>query len=198
MPGVTPSDSTELSIVMGRTPVPVLASNEDGYYICENEAAQRFLGYEPAEVIGKHLTDLLAYDPQLIMMTFETLKQRGHMSGRARYRHADGSLCEADVNIFSQVLTNGTRAFVSLAHPLPTLSAGLPELLETRTSYGLTDAEMRVLQLMAEGFSDEPIAILLGSTEEAVALQIQGVLAKLKAHSRTEAAVLALKNRVLL
>jgi len=183
---------------MDRAPVPVLASNEDGYYVYENEAARRFLGYEPSEIIGKHLVDLVAYDPPLIMRTFERLKERGHLSGRVRYRHAEGNLREADVNIYGQALTDGMRVFVTLAHPLPTVSTALPGLLDTRMNYGLTEAEMRVLQLMADGFSDEPIAILLGATEEAVAQQVQGVLVKMLAASRTEAAVLALKNHVLL
>jgi PAS domain S-box-containing protein len=183
---------------MDHAPLPVMASNEDGYYVYQNAAAQQFLGYEPAEIIGKHLADVLAYDRQLITMTLERLKQRGHLSGRARYRHAEGSLREADVNFFGQALTDGTRVFVSLAHPLPAVSAALPGLLESGTNYGLTDAEMRLLQLIADGFSDEPIAILLGVTQEAVAQQVQGVMAKMMAASRTEAAVLALKNRVLL
>ena len=195
---ITPGALSELASAMDPAPLPVLALNEDGYYVYENEAVWRFLGYEPGEIVGKHVTDLVAFDPQLILAAFERLKQRGHSSGRVRYRHAEGSLREADVNIFGQVLTDGTRVFVSLVHPLPTVSAALPELLETRVNYGLTDAEMRLLQLMADGFSDEPIAILIGDTEEAVAQQVQGVLRKMKAVSRTEAAVLALKNRVLL
>ena len=198
MPNVTPSAINELANAMDRAPLPVFASDEDGYYVYENQAAQRFLGYEPAEIIGKHLADLVAYDPQLILRTLARLKQRGHTSGRVRYRHADGSLREADANVFRQVLTGGMGVFVSLVHPLPTVSAGFPELLETSVNYGLTAAEMRLLQLIADGFSDEPIAILLGVTEEAVAQQVHGVLAKMKAASRTEAAVLALKNRVLL
>ena len=183
---------------MDRAPLPVLALDEDGYYVYANQAAQRFLGYEPAEIIGNHLADLVTDDPQLIAGTFERLKQSNQISARVRYRHAEGSLREADVNIFGYVLTDGIRLFVSLVHPLPTVGGGFPQFLETTAKYGLTDVEMRLLQLMADGFSDEPIAILLGITEEAVAHQVQGVLAKMVAGSRTEAAVLALKNRVLL
>jgi PAS domain S-box-containing protein len=188
----------ELASVMDAMPFPILAANEGGYYVYENEAAGRFLGFERAELVGKQLTDLIAYDPTMITATLERLKLQGHLSGRTRYRHADGSLREADVNIFGHDLTDGTRVFVSLIHPLPGVSAEWPEVLQAGSGHELSNSEMRLLHLIAEGFSDEQMGALLGHTSDEVGLQVQGVLTKMTAASRTEAVVRALKTHIIL
>jgi len=188
----------ELARVMDTAPLPVLASDQDGCYVYANEAVRRFLGYEPAEIVGKQLTDLIAYDPMMIIASTERLKRQGHLSGLARYRHADGSLREANVNIFGQDLEDGTRLFVTLIHPRQGVGVELPEVMEAGSGYGLNDSEVRVLQLIADGFSDEQMADLLRHTPHEVATEVQGVLAKMNAASRTEAVVRALKTRVIL
>jgi PAS domain S-box-containing protein len=188
----------ELAIVMDAARLPVLASNEEGYYVYANDAATRFLAYDQAQIIGKQLTDLIAYDPALIMATSERLKSRGHHSGRARYWHADGSVREADVNIFGQDLADGTRVFVSLIHPLSGISGELPKALQADSGYELNESEMRLLQLIADGFSDEQLAVLIGHTSDEVALEVQGLLTKMTDASRTEAVVRALKASVIL
>jgi PAS domain S-box-containing protein len=187
----------ELATVMDAVPVSVLASDADGYYVYASEAAGRFLGYEPAEIVGKHITDLIAYDPRLIMANFERLKQKGHLSGRTRYRHTDGSLLQADVNIFGHILGEDTRVFVSLIHPLPQGGAALPQP-ETNVDIGLTDAERRLLLLLAEGFSDVQVARVLGDPEDVIGEQVRLLLEKMNVSSRTQAAVLAIKKRVVL
>jgi len=175
-------------------PLPVYAVNQDAFYVYENEAVRRFLGYE---LIGRQLTDVLAHDPRLVMASFERLKPRGYLSGRARYRHRDGSPRNADVNIFMQNAANETMIFVSLLHPLPGVGPELPRLLEPGIDYGFTTEEMRLLMLISEGFSDEDIGTILTQTSNQVARLVEEVLAKMNAASRTEAAVLAFKNRVI-
>jgi len=187
----------ELGDAMDAAPVPVLVSNEDGYYVYQNEAAQCFLGYERSELIGKHLTDLIAYDPQMIERTFAQLKRQGNLSGRARYCHADGSLREADVNIFGQTLDDQTRVFVSLIHPLARAGAASVEP-QISLDLCLTGTELRLLFLLSDGFSDAEVARLLGTSEDSIGREVRVLLTKMNASSRTEAAVLAIKKRVLL
>jgi two-component system response regulator DegU len=88
--------------------------------------------------------------------------------------------------------------FVSLVHPLAAVRTRLPEVLQTTAGHGLTAEEMRLLQLMADGFSDQQVARLLGEPEDSVDQQVRALVTKMSASSRTEAVVLAFKKHVLL
>lgn len=55
----------------------------------------------------------------------------------------------------------------------------------------LTEREMDVLQLLAEGLSNRAIAHQLGISEHTVKFHVNGILGKLDAQSRTEAAMRA-------
>ena len=184
--------------VMDVVPFPVFAADEDMCYIYENQAAECFLGYGRAEIIGMRLIDLIVYDPRLTLEYFESTRRTGHSSGSVRYRHRDGSTRDADVNAFTHTLSDQTTVLVALVHPLVSLRADVPKVIRASSAYGFSREEMRLLQLIADGFSDEPIAVLLEQTQEQVAQLVKEVLTKMKASSRTEAAVLAIKNGVLL
>lgn len=186
----------QLASVMDPVSLPVFALDADAYYMYENELAQDLLGYDPVAITEKRITDLIEYDPVLLLSGFEGLRQRGYFSGGVRYRHRNGNLVDADVNTFRQTLTDGRTVFVSLVHPLATAHRRLPEVLQA--SHGLTGEEMRLLQLLADGFSDEQVSQLLGDQEDEIDTQVRVLLEKIHASSRTEAVVLALKKRVLL
>ena len=186
-----------LASVMDAAPLPVFALDEDACYVYENEAGRAFLGYGPAELAGKHVTDLIAYDPALLMAAFEDLKRKGYFSGGVQYRHRDGGLRDADVNTFSHTISDGARVFVALVHPVPALRK-MPEFLSASSAYALTGEEMRLLHLLADGFSDLQIADFLTETRAAVSGQVRSLLEKMKAPSRTHAVVLAIKDRILL
>jgi len=187
-----------LTSVMDEAPLPVFAVNEDGYYVYANQAAADFVGYDRTDITGKHLTDLVADDTRFVMASFAQLTHRGHISGCVRYKRRDGSLRDADVNVFRQTLADGTRVFVSLGHPLPGLGFMVPEPLQTGADYDLSDEQVRLLQLLAEGFSDAQVARLLGEAEDTIDRLVHELLEKMNASSRTEAAVLAIKKQVIL
>ena len=187
----------ELTSVMDNVAVPVFVLNADGYYVHQNQPAQDFLGYAPTAMTGKHITDLIVYDPILLMAGFEGLKRKGYFSGGVRYRHRDGRLVDANVNTFRYAPTDGTSIFITLADPLPGGRPWLPEPVQS-SGHGLTAEEMRLLMLLASGFSDAQIARLQDSDADDVELRVQELLRMLDASSRTEAVVLALKKRVLL
>jgi DNA-binding CsgD family transcriptional regulator len=188
----------ELARVMDTVALPVFALDADAYYVYENEQAQDFLGYDPMAITEKHITDLIVYDPALLIAAFDSLKRRGYFSGSVLYRHRNSSLVEANVNTFRQTLGDGTTVFVALAHPLAAVRRRLPEVVQATATHGLTGEEMRLLQLLADGFSDEQISQLLGDHERLIREQIRLLLEKMNASSRTQAVVLALKKRVLL
>ena len=60
----------ELASVMDTVALPVFALDADAYYVYENEQAQDFLGYDPMAITEKHITDLIVYDPELLIAAF--------------------------------------------------------------------------------------------------------------------------------
>jgi len=178
--------------------LPVFALDPDAYYVYENERALDLLGYDLEAIREKRITDLIEYDPVLLLSGFEGLRHRGYFSGGVRYRHRNGDFVDADVNTFRQTLTDGRTVFVSLVHPLAAARRKLPEVLRGSAEYGLTGEDMRLLQLLADGFSDEQVTRLSGDRQDEIDQQVRVLLQKMHASSRTEAVVLALKQHLLL
>lgn len=61
--------------------------------------------------------------------------------------------------------------------------------------FGLTTAQARVLDLLAEGRSNRQIAELLGVTEGTVKIHVSAVIKTLQVNNRSEAALLATRKR---
>jgi DNA-binding NarL/FixJ family response regulator len=76
-----------------------------------------------------------------------------------------------------------------------------PELAFDLAEHGMQDvlspAEVRVLRLIAKGNSNKEIAERLSVTEDAIKGQVRSILAKLGAHDRTHAAMIALKRGII-
>ncbi|HEV8340926.1 MAG TPA: response regulator transcription factor [Candidatus Binatia bacterium] len=60
--------------------------------------------------------------------------------------------------------------------------------------YGLSDLELRVLQLVAEGLNNEEISRLTHVARETIKTHLKGLFRKLEVKNRTEAAVLAVRE----
>jgi DNA-binding NarL/FixJ family response regulator len=71
------------------------------------------------------------------------------------------------------------------------------ELAEHATDDALTPAEVRVLQLIAEGNANKQIAEQLSVSEETVKGQVRNILSKLGAKDRTHAAMIGLKRGII-
>jgi DNA-binding NarL/FixJ family response regulator len=68
---------------------------------------------------------------------------------------------------------------------------------DVKTTYGLSDAETLVLELMTKGLSDQEVATWLAFTPDTVIEHVDGILRKTGARSRTEAAVKAIKDNLI-
>jgi len=189
---------SELASVMDSAPMPVFALDYDGLFVYENKVAEDFVGYDRSEVTGQHLRDLLIDDADSLMEDFERLKRTGHLSHSIRYQHRNGAPQDANVNNFRLTFADGTNVFVSLVHRLYGASSGVPKVQTLASDFGLTGGEMRLMYLLADDFPHASIARLLGEPADAVALQIEVLLSKMKLASRTEGAVLAIKKRLVL
>ncbi len=68
------------------------------------------------------------------------------------------------------------------------------ELLGEAPIEALTERELQVLQLLAQGLANKQIAITLGISEHTVKFHVSGIYAKLGAASRTEAVRLGVRQ----
>jgi len=71
------------------------------------------------------------------------------------------------------------------------------EVAEHATDDALTPAEVRVLQLIAQGNANKEIAEQLSLSEETVKGQVRNILSKLGARDRTHAAMIGLKRGII-
>lgn len=71
------------------------------------------------------------------------------------------------------------------------------QLAEHATDEALTPAEIRVLQLVAEGDANKEIAVKLSLSEGTIKGQLRNIMSKLGAKDRTHAAMIALKRGII-
>lgn len=60
--------------------------------------------------------------------------------------------------------------------------------------YGLTEQELRLLHLLAEGLSNEEMSRLVNLSRETIKMHLKALFRKLQVKNRTEAAVLAVRD----
>lgn len=68
------------------------------------------------------------------------------------------------------------------------------DILEQHGFEALTERELQVLQLLAQGLANKQIALQLGISEHTVKFHISGIYSKLRATSRTEAVRLGVRQ----
>ena len=91
-----------------------------------------------------------------------------------------------DPNIAKMVFSNLQRPQVQIV--------STPEIKKAPNSYGLTERELAVLELMVEGLSNPQIADKLVITRATAKAHVHSILQKLCVTSRTQATVTAMKE----
>jgi PAS domain S-box-containing protein len=183
--------------VMSAASVPVLVKNGDGYYIFANRAAEALLGYDHGQIGGLHVSELIDSDPEWLNTEFERFKAERVWNGFLVFRHREGRVVQAAVNAFGATLTNGLVAYTAFPHPVA------PDFVllfrpPAQRIYDLSAADIRLIQLLAEGFTDLDLSNILGLSEWAVTREIAIVLQKMRVSSRTEACIRAIKANLIL
>jgi DNA-binding NarL/FixJ family response regulator len=67
---------------------------------------------------------------------------------------------------------------------------------EFAEKYGLTEQELRLLHLLAEGLSNEEMSRLVNLSRETIKMHLKALFRKLQVKNRTEAAVLAVRDAI--
>ncbi len=173
--------------------------------------AQASSGAEGVELFRKHKPDITLMDLQMaglngidaIIAIREQAPEAAIIvlttySGDVRVRRALKAGAQAYLlkNLLHKDLLDTIRS-VHAGHRTvsPDVAAALTE---HSLDEPLTEREMEVLQLIANGHANKEIAAQLSITEEAVKSRVKNILAKLRANDRTHAAMIAVQRGILL
>ena len=212
-----------LDIIAG-TASAAFATDESGRIVVWNKAAERLLGYGAARILGKPChavlcgTDVFGNrfcDQECSLVRMVRKREPVHHF-EMELRTAAGRTLRLDTSV---VIVPGPRAsqftIIHLLQPVLSVSetaegpgrgmAAAPADASSATlapepppgrSGSLTEREIEILRLMADGAGTEGIATSLFISHTTVRNHIQNILRKLDVHSRLEAVSLALRTRL--
>lgn len=121
----------------------------------------------------------------------------GSDRARARLRaHSDGAFRNGALQIVAEA---PTLAAARAASPdadawLVALDASRDYADDSPVVEPLTEREVQVLELLAEGLSNKAIALRLGISDQTIKVHVASISGKLGAHNRTETVRLALRR----
>jgi PAS domain S-box-containing protein len=185
--------------------------SEDLSVLSVNRHGAEQLGYEAGELVGGSVLAVVHPDDQThVRRQLESLvKNRGAKHGlEFRKIRKDGSMMWVKESVSVTQDANGERIIlvvcedISERKQMEEALQGLREELERKAQravegqnpYGLTFRELTVLHLVTGGRSDKEIGVVLGIRSQTVSKHVANVLKKMKASSRTQAGVRALRE----
>jgi PAS domain S-box-containing protein len=215
------AEVAELLEVLGRTADGMIAIDPEMRVVGWNRAATDLLGYEAEEVLGRPCYEILGWHdrhgnavceascPACARSSRDELIETREVMGRtkagtalwlsvstvvppARYRRGcqmvhfvrEGSLPPMIEELFAE----------RLGAPRITLGGPAGDGGAAASLSRLTERELEVLRLLAEGLDTREIAARLTLSRATVRNHVQHILNKLKVHSRLEAVALALRH----
>ncbi|HXG02761.1 MAG TPA: LuxR C-terminal-related transcriptional regulator [Candidatus Binatia bacterium] len=173
-----------------------LAAGPDRRILFWNRAAERLLGYSPAEVIGRTCCEVLERSPQCqLKAAREAGAEGGAFEMTARTRR--GEAVQLSVSTLVVPPRNGegpvtVHLFREARKSAPAVAAETDALAGT-----LTRREIEVLRLLAEGCNTRAAAQRLGVSPATVRNHVQNLLGKLGVHSRLQAVAYANRRGLL-
>ena len=186
----------DLRRVLSLADAAILLLDDAGFFVFANEAARSLLDYGKDEILGVHFSEICVHDLAWLEAQFQRFKRNEIWGGHIVLRGKRGHLVNVAVNaaVFTRT-SEPVPIYVALIHPVNSpVQASAAELEDL--PYGLTAAEVRILQLLIEGFGGADIAVIQGENESAITLSIEAILRKTHVSSVIEACIVALKKHL--
>ena len=175
----------------------VLVADADGRVLAANRPACSMLGWSRIDLLLLGLPDLGVALPAHAQVCHEA-DQRGLTAGTALLRHRDGRAIPVRYQV-TRVDLPDAPVYVWMAHARRSVRSSMrlhPEQARVARALRVTDRELEILQLIAEGFDNRDIAQELTVSIETVKTHVRRLLAKLKAHSRAHAVAVAWREEL--
>lgn len=216
-------DSADPLAIVASTADAAFAVDEEGRVVIWNRGAERLLGYSASRVLGKPCHDILCgrdvfgnrFCNDECALHQMVVRHEPVRRFEVDVRRESGQLRRVAISIvvvpgprpsqFTMIhllqaveaaaepglVTLSHRTAASPAGPGAAGSAPPPQLRS------LTERELQVLRLVADGAASREIADSLFISVTTVRNHIQNILRKLEVHSKLEAVSLALRNRAI-
>lgn len=214
--------ATEIVESMGDA---AFATRSEEGIIAWNDAAERLLGFQEHDVLGRHCYRILdgrdVFGNAFCAEDCSVLRMARRREAIARFeiqlRHKSGRRMQVGVSI--AVVPNASQSQVDLVHVLDCRRLGQAQ--DRRRSVGstffegqgrrshdssasrdeatgrLTPRELEILRLLADGLGTRAIAERLNISISTVRNHIQNILDRLGVHSRLEALSVARRHRLI-
>ena len=177
----------------------------DWRYLYVNDVVARHGRRAKEDLLGHTMMEIYPGIEETEMFGYlrRCMEQRLPHRMENEFTYPDGAAarCELSVQpapegifILSLDNTEQKQAEEALQHAREELEGKVERRLEQGESYGLTFREMTVLSLVADGQADKEIALTLAISPYTVSKHVASILLKMKAHSRTEAGVRAVRE----
>ena len=184
MPSGSPGGNSVLEATLGALPVPAYTNDIDGFVTWQNDAARAvggdLRGVHYSKAVPAHELARARETWAAVTLGGETRRRTGH------FRAANGDLVHLEV-ITAPIRTEG-RIVGTFGIAIPV--DGLPRRPETE----LSSRQLDVLRLLVQGKSTSEIADELHLAPDTVRNHVRSLLKVLGAHTRLEAALIALRH----
>ena len=171
----------------------VIVMDGGGCCVYANRRQEELLGCGRGDLINNHLTELADADPLLVEREFERFKRDGMWIGQYRTHNVIGQVLRFRACNFTHGEWDGNTLYVSFAYPLKERSTFDKEGTKQLVRSSMSAENVCVAQFCVDGYSEDEMSILLGTTHEAVGRLVDRFIENIGAASRTEACVRALK-----
>ncbi len=195
------------------TSEPAFVSDESGRIVGWNDGARALLGYEAAEVVGRRCCEVIqgldifgnCYCTEHCN-PMEMIERGAPLHGfELDVRKASGERVRAAFSLFVVSGRPSSYTIVHLMRPAATeprdaeagAAAGRRRRTAGEASKNLSQREIQVLRLLAEGATTQGISNSLSISTATVRTHVQNILRKLGAHSKLEAVAVAQRDRLL-
>jgi PAS domain S-box-containing protein len=190
----------------------VVHSDEKMVFV--NSAGVRLFGADaPDEIIGRCIWDFV--HPDHLKATRKRIRSTRRRAARVnlveeKLTRLDGQVVDVEMaaipityqgkaarQVVLSDITERKRMEEALRRTREELDSTVEGQMQRGTAYGLTFRELTVLHLVADGRSDKDIGTVLGISNQTAHKHVASILSKMRAASRTEASVRAVRERLL-
>lgn len=184
--GTEPSENQCLG-AMSKSRAPVLALDARGQIVSWNASCERLVGMPSEDARGKTCTEVFSLVNGDTERTFVPPRAGVPMDAfEVHARTATGMRRLAMIPVPLDPEAQSGAAWAYVIYPLPP-SLSDEDRRASRQELGLTQRELEVVELLAQGKSTEDIAADLAIARTTARNHIQSILQKLNVHSRLEA-----------
>jgi PAS domain S-box-containing protein len=169
----------------------VLAVDSDGRVLAANRSACAILGWGRVELLTLDMSDVGVSAPVLARL-YDEVNDHDLGFGEAALRHRDGRSIPVHYQMTRVELADGSL-YLLVAHPRTdrrSISRVAGRRAEAR-ALRMTDRELEIVQLIADGLGNREIAQTLQISLETVKTYVRRLLGKLGARSRAHAVAIA-------